>query len=53
MKYTGSIFKRSRRYGLSLLGDNKEFLKGKKRTTVKEYLNGVKNKNELLGKSFK
>ena len=34
MKYTGSIFKRSRRYALSLLGDNKEFLKGKKRTTA-------------------
>ena len=26
---------------------------GKKRTTVKDYLNGIQNKNELLGKSFK
>ena len=28
-------------------------LEGKKRTSVKEYLNGVQNKNELLGKTFK
>ncbi len=34
MRYTGSVFKKSRRYGLSLLENNKEFLKGKKRTTA-------------------
>ncbi|MBO6094813.1 30S ribosomal protein S4 [bacterium] len=34
MRYTGSIFKKSRRYGISLLENNKEFLKGKKRTTA-------------------
>lgn len=33
MRYTGSIFKKSRRYGISLLENNKEFSKGKKRTT--------------------
>lgn len=31
-RYTGSIFKRSRRLGFSLLENNKEFSKGKKRT---------------------
>ncbi len=31
-RYTKSIFKKSRRLGFSLLEDNKEFLKGKKRT---------------------
>ena len=25
---------------------------GKKKTSVKEYLNGIQNKNELLGKVF-
>lgn len=34
MKYTGSIFKRSRRLGFSLLENNKEFSKGKKRKTI-------------------
>ena len=34
MRYTGSIFKKSRRYGISLLENNKEFLKGRKRTTA-------------------
>lgn len=33
-RYTGSIFRRSRRYGISLLENNKEFSRGKKRTTV-------------------
>lgn len=31
-RYTGSIFKKSRRLGFSLLENNKEFTKGKKRT---------------------
>lgn len=31
-RYIGSINKKSRRYGFSLLENNKEFLKGKKRT---------------------
>lgn len=31
-RYTGSIFKKSRRLGFSLLENNKEFSKGKKRT---------------------
>ncbi len=31
-RYTGSIYKRSRRLGFSLLENNKEFSKGKKRT---------------------
>ncbi|WP_412031785.1 30S ribosomal protein S4 [Metamycoplasma buccale] len=33
-RFTGSIFKKSRRYGISLLENNKEFAKGKKRTTA-------------------
>ncbi|TPD98251.1 30S ribosomal protein S4 [Metamycoplasma equirhinis] len=33
-RFTGSIFKKSRRYGISLLENNKEFTKGKKRTTA-------------------
>lgn len=33
MRYTGSIFHKSRRLGFSLLENNKEFSKGKKRTT--------------------
>ncbi|MBN4089728.1 30S ribosomal protein S4 [Mycoplasma enhydrae] len=32
-RFLGSIFKKSRRYGTSLLENNKEFTKGKKRTT--------------------
>lgn len=34
MRYRGPIFKKSRRYGISLLENNKEFTKGKKRTTA-------------------
>ncbi|MDQ0514185.1 small subunit ribosomal protein S4 [Mycoplasmoides fastidiosum] len=33
-RYTGSIYRKSRRYGISLLENNKEFSKGKKRTTI-------------------
>ncbi|TPE57156.1 30S ribosomal protein S4 [[Mycoplasma] falconis] len=33
-RFTGSMFKKSRRYGVSLLENNKEFSKGKKRTTA-------------------
>lgn len=33
MRYTGSIFRKSRKLGFSLLENNKEFSKGKKRTT--------------------
>lgn len=33
MRYTGSIYRKSRALGFSLLENNKEFLKGKKRTT--------------------
>lgn len=33
-RYTESIYRRSRRYGISLLETNKEFTKGKKRTTI-------------------
>ncbi|TPR53262.1 30S ribosomal protein S4 [Metamycoplasma neophronis] len=33
-RFTGSMFKRSRRYGTSLLENGKEFAKGKKRTTA-------------------
>ena len=33
-RYLGSMFKRSRRFGISLLEHNKEFSKGKKRTTA-------------------
>ena len=33
-RYLGSMFKRSRRFGISLLENNKEFSKGKKRTTT-------------------
>lgn len=33
MRYTGSIFRKSRRLGFSLLENNKEFSKGKKRVT--------------------
>lgn len=33
-RYTKSTFRKSRRLGFSLLEDNKEFLKGKKRTTA-------------------
>ncbi|WP_373437179.1 30S ribosomal protein S4, partial [Metamycoplasma equirhinis] len=33
-RFIGSIFKKSRRYGISLLENNKEFTKGKKRTTA-------------------
>lgn len=32
MRYTGPVFKKSRRYGFSLLETGKEFAKGKKRT---------------------
>ncbi|WP_029513533.1 30S ribosomal protein S4 [Mycoplasmopsis primatum] len=32
MRYLGPIFKKSRRYGISLLENDKEFSKGKKRT---------------------
>lgn len=32
-RYTGSIFKKSRKFSISLLENNKEFSKGKKRTT--------------------
>lgn len=33
-RYRDSIYRRSRRYGYSLLENNKEFTKGKRRTTV-------------------
>ena len=33
-RFLGSTFKRSRRFGISLLENNKEFSKGKKRTTA-------------------
>lgn len=33
MRYTGPVFKKSRRYGFSILETGKEFAKGKKRTT--------------------
>ncbi|MDP4043075.1 30S ribosomal protein S4 [Mycoplasmopsis arginini] len=33
-RFLGTIFKKSRRYGTSLLENNKEFTKGKKRTTA-------------------
>lgn len=33
MRYTGSIYKKSRRLGFSLLENNKEFTKGKQRTS--------------------
>lgn len=33
MRYTGSIYRKSRKLGFSLLENNKEFSKGKKRTT--------------------
>ena len=33
MRYTGSIYRKSRRLGFSLLENNKEFTKGKQRTT--------------------
>lgn len=33
-RYLGSMFKRSRRFGISLLENNKEFSKGKKRITA-------------------
>lgn len=33
-RYTGSTFKKSRRYGFSILESGKEFSKGKKRTTA-------------------
>lgn len=33
MRYTGSIYRKSRKLGFSLLESNKEFSKGKKRTT--------------------
>lgn len=33
-RFTGSIFKKSRRYGFSILETGKEFSKGKKRTTA-------------------
>lgn len=33
-RYLGSMFKRSRRFGISLLENNKEFSKAKKRTTA-------------------
>lgn len=33
-RYTGSVYRRSRRYGISLLENNKEFSHGKKRTTI-------------------
>lgn len=33
-RFLGSMFKRSRRFGISLLENNKEFSKGKKRTTA-------------------
>ncbi|WP_374696322.1 30S ribosomal protein S4 [Spiroplasma endosymbiont of Polydrusus formosus] len=33
-RYRGSIFKKARRYGFSILENNKEFSKGKKRTTA-------------------
>lgn len=33
-RYTGSVFKKARRYGFSILETGKEFSKGKKRTTA-------------------
>ena len=47
MRYTGSINRKSRRYGFSLLENNKEFSKGKKRT----YAPGQhgQNKRKLSG----
>jgi small subunit ribosomal protein S4 len=33
-RFTGSVFKKSRRYGFSILETGKEFSKGKKRTTA-------------------
>lgn len=32
MRYLGPVFKKSRRYGISILENDKEFVKGKKRT---------------------
>ena len=46
-RYTGSINRKSRRYGFSLLENNKEFSKGKKRT----YAPGAHGANKLKRKN--
>lgn len=46
-RYLGSMFKRSRRFGISLLENNKEFSKGKKRTTAPGQ-HGAKELNLLI-----
>lgn len=46
-RYLKSIFKKSRRYNFSLLENNKEFSKGKKRTTAPGQ-HGAKDLNHLI-----
>lgn len=48
-RYTGSIFRRSRRLNFSLLENNKEFAKGKKRTTIPGMHGNAKMRPKLSG----
>ncbi len=51
-RYLKSIFKKSRRYHFSLLENNKEFTKGKKRTTVPGQHGLKKQKLSPYGQQF-
>lgn len=48
-RYTGPIFKKARRYGFSILENEKEFSKGKKRTIPTTYKNGRAPKQSNYG----
>ncbi|AUF83366.1 30S ribosomal protein S4 [Mesoplasma syrphidae] len=48
-RYTGSTFKKSRRYGFSILENGKEFSKGKKRVTTPGQHGKDKAKTKLSG----
>jgi small subunit ribosomal protein S4 len=48
-RYTGPVFKKSRRYGFSILENEKEFNKGKKRTIASTYKNGRVPKQSNYG----
>ncbi len=51
-RYTGSIFKKSRRYGFSILETGKEFSKGKKRATAPGQHGGRRTKLSGYGQQM-
>jgi small subunit ribosomal protein S4 len=52
-RYTGSVFKKARRLGFSILENNKEFSKGKKRTTAPGQHGARKTKLKDYGMQLK